>query len=118
VQFGINGDAAVNAKWQNATIPDDPVQQSNKRGSVTFAMTSRPDSRTTQIFVNYADNGRLDAMHFAPFGEVASGMDVLDSFYKGYGESPNQSLIQTEGNGYLDRDFPLLDRTLSAAVER
>ena len=123
VQFGINGDPAVNAKWQKATFRDDPVKQSNIRGRVTFAQTGAPNSRTTQIFVNYGDNSRLDATGFAPFGEVVSGMNVLDALYKGYGEGgpmghgPNQSLIQTEGNAYLDKDFPLLDRTLSTAVD-
>jgi peptidyl-prolyl cis-trans isomerase A (cyclophilin A) len=123
VQFGINGDPAVNAKWQGATFPDDPVRQHNVRGSVTFAQTGAPNSRTTQVFVNYADNSRLDATGFSPFGEVVTGMNVVESFYKGYGEGapgghgPNQSLIQTEGNAYLDKGFPMLDRTLSTAIE-
>jgi peptidyl-prolyl cis-trans isomerase A (cyclophilin A) len=123
VQFGINGDPAVNSKWRNATFPDDPVKQHNVRGMMTFAQTGQPDSRTTQVFVNYADNSRLDATGFAPFGEVVTGMNVVESLYKGYGEGapggqgPNQSLIQTSGNAYLDKGWPMLDRTLSTAVD-
>src|SRR5690606_18044964 len=85
VQFGLNGDPEVNEVWRNATFPDDPVKQSNARGRISFA-TSGPDSRTTQVFINYVDNNRLGAMGFAPFGAVISGMDVVDSLYKGYGE--------------------------------
>src|SRR6202165_968178 len=77
VQFGINGTPAVMAAWRNAQIPDDPVTQSNKRGMITFA-TSGPNSRTTQVFINFADNSRLDSTGFAPFGQVVSGMNVVD----------------------------------------
>src|SRR5579864_8052767 len=78
VQFGISGDPAVNTHWQEAGVPDDPVKGSNKRGFVTFAQRGTPNSRTTQIFINYGDNGRLDASRFAPFGQVTQGMDVVD----------------------------------------
>jgi peptidyl-prolyl cis-trans isomerase A (cyclophilin A) len=122
VQFGINGDPAVSAKWREATIPDDPVKQSNKRGYVTFA-TSGPNSRTTQLFINFGNNANLDGMGFAPFGKVATGMDVVDGVYKGYGEGapggagPNQGRIQAEGNAYLNRDFPKLDWVKEAKIE-
>jgi peptidyl-prolyl cis-trans isomerase A (cyclophilin A) len=122
VQFGINGDPAVSAKWREATIPDDPVKQSNKRGYVTFA-TSGPNSRTTQLFINFGSNANLDGMGFAPFGKVVTGMDVVDALYKGYGEGapsgsgPNQGRIQGEGNAYLNRDFPKLDWVKEAKIE-
>ncbi|HEY6459726.1 MAG TPA: peptidylprolyl isomerase [Polyangiaceae bacterium] len=116
VQFGISGDPAVSTKWQPAMIQDDPVKQSNKPGFVTFAQTNAPNSRTTQIFVNFGDNARLDGMRFAPFGQVVTGMDVVSSLYNGYGESPNQGLIQARGNAYLDTAFPKLDGVKHAEV--
>jgi len=121
VQFGINGDPEVNQIWREATFPDDPVKQSNSRGRISFA-TSGPDSRTTQVFINYVDNNRLDGMGFAPFGAVISGMDVVDALYKGYGEGmpagrgPNQGRIQNEGNEYLRADFPELDWVKTARI--
>jgi peptidyl-prolyl cis-trans isomerase A (cyclophilin A) len=122
VQFGISGDPAVSAKWREANIPDDAVKESNKRGYVTFAKTGAPNSRSTQIFINYGDNSRLDSGGFSPFGQVTKGMDVVDSLYKGYGEGapqgagPNQSLIQSRGNAYLDASFPKLDGIKKAEI--
>jgi peptidyl-prolyl cis-trans isomerase A (cyclophilin A) len=116
VQFGISGDPAVSSKWQSQSIQDDPVKQSNKRGYVTFAQTSAPNSRSTQVFVNYGDNSRLDGQRFAPLGQVTTGMDVADSFFKGYGESPSQPLIQSQGNAYLDSKFDKLDRIKQAVI--
>lgn len=121
-QFGINGVPEVNAAWKNATIQDDPVTQSNKRGMVSFAMRG-PNSRTTQIFVNFADkNDRLDGMGFSPFGKIIEGMDVVDSLYNGYGEGapsgrgPNQMRVQSEGNAYLKADFKELDYVKKAEI--
>ena len=85
VQFGINADPKVSAVWRDANINDDPVKQSNSRGLITFA-TRGPNTRTTQMFINFADNNRLDGMGFAPFGRVVSGMNVVDALYSGYGE--------------------------------
>lgn len=122
VQFGIPGDPAVASKWQDAHITDDPVTQSNRRGFVAFAQTGMPNSRTTQVFIDYGDNSQLDASNFAPFGRVAQGMDVVDSLYMGYGEGapngsgPSQARVQSQGNAYLDEEFPRLDRILSARV--
>jgi len=121
VQFGLPGDPVVAAKWNGATIPDDPVTQSNLRGFVTFAMAG-PSSRTTQIFIDYNNHPRLDATGFAPFGKVVTGMEVVDALYKGYGEGPpgghgpSQERIQNEGNAYLDAEFPKLDRVLKTEV--
>jgi peptidyl-prolyl cis-trans isomerase A (cyclophilin A) len=116
VQFGISGDPAVSSKWKTATIQDEPVKQSNKPGYVTFAKTGAPNSRTTQIFINYGDNTRLDAMGFAPFGQVVKGMDVVNAIHKGYGESPDQGAIQSQGNAYLDPKFPKLDGVKHAEI--
>jgi peptidyl-prolyl cis-trans isomerase A (cyclophilin A) len=115
VQFGINGDPSISAVWQNARIPPDPVRESNRRGFITYAMGASPDTRTTQVFINFGNNAALDKSGFAPFGEVVSGMDVVDKIYAGYGEGapngkgPSQGRIQTEGNAYLTKEFPNLD---------
>ncbi len=115
VQFGLYGDPKVQAAWQNANIPDDPVKQSNKRGFITFA-TAGPNTRTTQVFINYGDNSRLDADGFAPFGQVISGMEVVDKINPEYREDPMQGLIQREGNAYLMKDFPRLDYVKKATI--
>jgi len=120
-QFGIHGDPHVAAVWRDARIPDDPVRQHNARGMVSFA-TAGPGTRTTQLFINYSDNSRLDGMGFSPFGRVVLGMDVVDRLYPGYGEGapggrgPGQGRIQAEGNAYLARDFPKLDRIKRATI--
>jgi peptidyl-prolyl cis-trans isomerase A (cyclophilin A) len=122
VQFGINGDPSVARLWKDMYIPDDPVKQSNRRGTLTYAMRG-PNSRSTQVFINLADNKRLDKDGFAPFGEVVSGMDVVDRFYMYYGEGaprgsgPSQDRIYTEGNAYLQRYFPRLDYIDKATIE-
>lgn len=122
VQFGINADPKTSALWQNMRIPDDPVKQSNTRGRLTFAMRG-PGTRTTQVFINYADNSRLDASGFAPLGEVVSGMDVVDRIYSGYGEGypggngPRQDFMQTQGNAYLEQNFPRLDYIKKASLQ-
>jgi peptidyl-prolyl cis-trans isomerase A (cyclophilin A) len=117
VQFGINGDPAIQARWQDANITDEPVKQSNKRGTITFAKTNAPDSRTTQVFINFRDNGSLDGQGFSPFGEVVSGMEAVDKINGQYREEPEQPLIQRQGNAYLAR-FPKLDYVRKATIVR
>lgn len=123
VQWGISPKPAVSKAWDASTrIQDDPVKQTNTRGLVSFA-TSGPNTRTAAIFVNMADNSRLDKTGFAPFGEVVEGMDVFAKLYSGYGEGPprgkgpEQKKIREEGEPYLAREFPLLDRIVKARVE-
>ncbi len=119
-QAGISGDPAVNAVWREKRIPDDAVKASNMRGTITFA-TSGPDSRTTQFFINFSDNSRLDGMGFAPIGKVKD-MAPVDALYDGYGEGaprgrgPSQGQMQTEGNSYLKANFPKLDYIKSARI--
>jgi peptidyl-prolyl cis-trans isomerase A (cyclophilin A) len=115
VQFGINGDPRISARWRAARIEDDPVVQSNRRGTITFA-TAGPNSRTTQVFINYADNTNLDGQGFAPFGRVVQGMEVVDRINAEYGQSPNQAMIQQQGNAYLEAQFPRLDYIVRASV--
>jgi peptidyl-prolyl cis-trans isomerase A (cyclophilin A) len=117
VQFGLNGDPAVTAKWKDMPLQDDPVTQSNTMGTVTYA-TAGPNTRTTQLFINLGDNQRLDSMGFAPFGRVISGMDVIQNIYAGYGEKPDQGLIEMQGNAYLQSQFPRLDYILKASIQQ
>jgi peptidyl-prolyl cis-trans isomerase A (cyclophilin A) len=115
VQFGLNADPAINKVWEDAKIQDDPVKQTNRRGTLVFA-TAGPNTRTTQLFINFGNNGRLDGMGFAPFGEVVQGMDVVDKIYPGYGEQPNQGLITTQGDAYISQNFPNIDKIKLARV--
>ncbi|GAX17951.1 hypothetical protein FisN_18Hh162 [Fistulifera solaris] len=112
-QFGIQGNPSIQAEWRSKSLLDDPVKVSNSRGTVVFA-TAGPNSRTTQLFINTADNSFLDKQGFSPIGKVISGMDVVDKFYAGYGEGaprgpgPNQGMIQMRGNAYLESTYPKL----------
>ncbi|MDJ0764278.1 MAG: peptidylprolyl isomerase [Myxococcota bacterium] len=119
-QTGLSGDPARNAEWREKKIPDDPVKKSNTPGMVSFA-TSGPNSRTTQFFINFGDNSRLDKMGFAPFGKVRD-MKPVTALYNGYGEGaprgmgPSQGRIQKMGNTYLKKQFPKLDYILKATI--
>jgi peptidyl-prolyl cis-trans isomerase A (cyclophilin A) len=123
VQFGINGNPTLSAHWRTANIPDDPVRQSNKRGMITFA-TAGPNTRTTQVFINFSDNSNLDGMGFAPFGRVVLGMNVVDSLNAEYGEGaprgrgPDQGRLQMEGNAYLAAHFKGMDYVKKATIVR
>jgi len=114
VQFGISGNPDANSKWKRQ-LPDDRAKQSNKRGYITFA-TSGPNSRTTQVFINFVDNAFLDSQGFSPFGEVIEGLDKVDAINSEYGERPDQSQITNVGNSYLKQSFPNLDYVKSARI--
>jgi len=122
VQFGLKGVPATDRYWSQLSIPDDPVTQNNARGTISYAKAG-PATRTSQVFVNLRDNFELDKKGFAPFGRVVSGMDIVDQFYKGYGDGPpdgvgpEQERIRREGNEYLDRYFERLDHIKKAALE-
>jgi peptidyl-prolyl cis-trans isomerase A (cyclophilin A) len=115
VQFGINGNPAIQKVWRDANIPDDPVTQTNKRGAITFA-TAGPNTRTSQVFINFRNNAGLDKQGFAPFGEVITGMEVVDKINAEYREQPDQGRIQAEGNRYLMKAFPKLDVIKKATI--
>lgn len=121
VQWGIHGDPVVDYQWRDEFLTDDPVARSNERGTVAFAKAG-PNSRTTEVFVNYEDNPDLDEQNFAPFGRVIEGMDVVDSFHAGYGdgpprgEGPYAAQAQAQGNAYFDAEFPELDRIVRATL--
>ncbi len=123
-QFGIPGDPVVAAVWKDQTISDDPVRQSNVRGTIAYAMTG-PDTRTTQLYINLSDNSRLDKDGFAPIGKVVEGMDLADKLYAGYDENAGggmrggkQGKIFEGGKEYLDREFPRLDKLMRATIVR
>lgn len=122
-QFGMSGDPQVTEVWSDKTINDDPATQSNAPGYITFAKTGAPNSRTTQVFINLASNAFLDKQGFAPFGQVVEGMETVKALHAGYGEGapggkgPNQGVIRSAGNAYLEKDFPELDYIKSTTVE-
>jgi len=123
-QFGINGDPKTNALWATGNIPDDPVKETNAPGTLTYAATRMPNSRSTQLFFNLRDNGAsLDPQGFAPIGKVITGMDVVESFYSGYGgsppegEGPDPDKIGSQGNSYLERQFPRMDFIKKATIQ-
>ena len=141
MQFGLSGNPATSSEWRSKTIQDEPVKVSNKPGYITFAKTGAPNSRTTQLFINYVDNARLDGMGFAPFGEVeGDGMTVVKKVcvqpvapcahavpparlnpplwcqIYNCGEKPNQGEIQSKGNAYLNSSFPDLSKIVKATV--
>lgn len=116
VQFGLNGNPEVTSQWRQSNIPDDPVRKGNTKATLVYAMAG-PGSRTTQLFVNLEDNTRsLDPQGFAAFAEVVSGMDVVLAINSEYGEAPDQGAIQTQGNTYLNRNFPNLDYIKQATI--
>jgi peptidyl-prolyl cis-trans isomerase A (cyclophilin A) len=117
-QFGIHGNPKVARPWSGTILQDDPVTQSNTRGMITYANTGMPDSRSTQLFINYGNNKNLDGQRFAPFGKVLEGMDVMDSLYAKYGAGPSakQGDIQKHGNAFLDQNYPELDSIISSGL--
>ena len=121
-QFGFHGDVEISKIWSAMTFPDDPLIQTNKRGFVSFAKNNLPDSRSTNLFINYVDNSRLDSYGFSPLGRVIEGMEVVDQLYNGYGEGapggrgPSPGRIHAEGNAYLNKEFPKLDYIKTARV--
>lgn len=114
-QFGIHGKPLVSDVWKDARIADDPVKQSNKRGTIVFA-TAGPNTRTTQLFINFADNPNLDQMGFSPIGEVVEGLEIVDSINAEYSEKPDQGSLTREGNTYLKTHYPRLDYIQGAAI--
>jgi peptidyl-prolyl cis-trans isomerase A (cyclophilin A) len=116
-QFGLHGDPAVSAAWRTANLRDEKPVQSNTRGRVSFTQESTPNTRFTMVFISYADNSYLDANGFAPFGEVVSGMAVVEKLNGEYGNSPDQRRILREGNAYLSAEFPRLDSIKKATLE-
>ena len=123
-QVGISGNPDIQSAWRDATIQDDSAKKSNTRGVVAFAKTRAANSRSTQFFINLADNPALDKQGVAPFGEVTTGMEIVDMLYSGYGEGapsgkgPEQAKVQSQGNAYLTKEFPKLDYIKKATIEK
>ncbi len=117
VQWGMSGDPELTKELMGARILDDPVRESNTRGRITFAATNEPNSRTSQVFINLGENGNLDGMRFAPFGEVTKGMEVVDQINAEYGQQPSQEEIGKQGNAYLEENFPNLDYIKTLTID-
>jgi peptidyl-prolyl cis-trans isomerase A (cyclophilin A) len=124
VQFGVSGDPKTSSLWRQLAIVDDPVNERNRRGTITYAKSTIPNSRTTQVFINLQDNRMLDTQGFAPFGKITTGMDVVDQLYAGYGdippagEGPDPFKIEAQGNEYLKSHFDRMDYVKTARVVR
>ena len=118
-QFGLNGDPKIQGEYALANLLDEPSKQSNLRGFVSFAKESSPNTRYTMVFINFKDNSYLDAEGFAPFGQVVSGMQIVEKLYSGYGRQnvPDQRRIKSEGNAYLTAEYPRLDFIKTARIE-
>jgi homoserine O-acetyltransferase len=121
-QFGLSGDSALNAIWRERFLPDDPPRSMNRRGTFAFSMKG-PNTRSTQIYINLADNARNDTEPFTVLGTVVEGMNVVDSLYSGYGEASGSGVRQGRqgplangGNTFVDREYPLLDRIRRVTV--
>jgi peptidyl-prolyl cis-trans isomerase A (cyclophilin A) len=116
-QFGMSGNPDVQRIWKDLDLSDEPVKHGNARGTLTFA-DAGPNTRSTQLFINFGNNASLDHGGFTPLGAVTNGMSVVDSLYTGYGEAPDQGRIGAEGNAYLMREFPKLDYIVTAHVSQ
>jgi len=118
-QFGIPARPELSRVWMEKTMFDDSAVQSNKRGFVSFAATDAKNSRSVQVFISKVDNAYLDSYGFAPFGEVIEGLENLDMLYTGYGESITQlqGEIMNQGNVFLDKNYPRLDKITTAVIE-
>jgi cyclophilin family peptidyl-prolyl cis-trans isomerase len=113
-QFGVHRDFRVHEKWREFFILDDPPQEKNLRGTLSFAK-SDPNTRATEIFINLADNPALDQERFVPFAKIVEGLEVVDKFYSGYGDLRPQGKeidagrVEGQANEYLVQHFPKLD---------
>jgi peptidyl-prolyl cis-trans isomerase A (cyclophilin A) len=117
VQAGISSKPALNSIWSERTLFDDRVVQSNLRGTVTFASSSAPNSRSVQFFINKTDaNTYLDQLKFAPFGEVVEGMEVVDMIYIGYGQPAIQEELSEQGEAFINRNYPRMDKIIKASI--
>jgi len=116
VQWGIPGDPELAAEWDQKTMQDEAVKTSNVRGTITYAKSQAPNSRSSQVFINFRDNTQLDGMGFSPFGKVVKGMDVVEAINAQYREEPDQGEIQSKGNAYLKEYFPKLDYIKEAKI--
>jgi homoserine O-acetyltransferase len=89
-QFGTSDSLKMN-KWMQHKIPDEQTVQTNRKGTISFARSGK-ESRGTDLFINLADNPRLDTIFynevkgFPPFGDVVNGMEVVSALYSGYGD--------------------------------
>lgn len=119
-QFGGSGDVMVDSLWRELAINDEPVRHGNSRGTIAFAR-SGPRTRSFTMYINLADNFRLDTLSAAgvrgypPIGRVVNGMSVVDSLYGGYGARPMGTDL---GARTLAREYPRLDSIAATRITR
>ncbi|PIQ61264.1 MAG: hypothetical protein COV99_09840 [Bacteroidetes bacterium CG12_big_fil_rev_8_21_14_0_65_60_17] len=119
-QFGGSGDAALDSIWRALPIADEPVRRTNARGTLAFARAGAR-SRSMTMFINLADNARLDSVDsgdvvgFPPLGRVTRGMDTVDSLFSGYGPVPMRSDLTA---ATLREQYPQLDSIAATHVTR
>lgn len=118
VQYGIAAVPGETAKW-DTTIPDDPVVKSNTAWTVSYA-TAGPDTRTSQLFINYVDNAQLDSSGFAPFAVVTSGFETalaITNPTPGDSNGINQMKYTKLGNEWLLDAYPTTSLITSVTIE-
>ena len=74
---------------------------SHKRGVISMARSSDPDSASSQFFIMHQDADYLDG-EYAAFGKVTKGMDVVDKIC--------EDATPTDGNGTIEKaDQPVIE---------
>lgn len=123
IQFGINDSEKINRFWDPKKLTDEQPREKNRKGIISYARGG-PNDRATQIFINMADNPKLDTMTkgglkgFTPIAKIIRGMPVLTLLNARYGRKPVtvQDSLYKYGNRYFEKHFPGLDRIVSAKI--
>jgi peptidyl-prolyl cis-trans isomerase A (cyclophilin A) len=123
VQFGISDNKEVNYFWDKLPLNDEPIKTENLKGTISYARDGA-NSRTTQLFINLADNHKLDTISyngvrgFPPVAKIITGFEVVEQFFGDYGFEPanHQDSAMVQGNAYWERKFKGLDYILKGEI--